>query len=189
MKSLGEIEPIQLEYVFQVRIDFAERVSFETPTGRRAYVPAISGVVEGPRLRGRVVPHSGADFAANGRLNAHYMLQASDGAMIYIHNTGYLYPADGKPLDRSDPYGGMKYLATELCEFSFVSVPANAGATIVERSGARMRNVASIAALNQTDVGKAGQQPIEDWRARGGAHLTALVREEEHERIRRIYGF
>ena len=105
-KSLGEIAPIKLEYVFQIRIDFSERVTFQTPTGRRAYVPAVSGVIEGPRLQGRVVPHSGADFAANGRLNAHYMLQASDGAMIYINNTGYLYPADNKPIDRSDPSWG-----------------------------------------------------------------------------------
>lgn len=106
MKQLGEIEPIKLEYVFQVRIDFKERVSFEGPNGRRAYVPAISGVVEGPRLQGIVVPHSGADYAGHGRLNAHYMLQASDGTMIYINNTGYLYPKDGKPLDRNDPTWG-----------------------------------------------------------------------------------
>ncbi|HTW23023.1 MAG TPA: DUF3237 domain-containing protein [Candidatus Baltobacteraceae bacterium] len=105
-KPLGEIEPIKLEYVFQIRIDFKERVSFATPNGRRAYVPAISGLIEGPRLQGIVVPHSGADYAGNGVLNAHYMLQASDGTMIYIHNTGYLYPADGKPIDRNDPSWG-----------------------------------------------------------------------------------
>jgi hypothetical protein len=105
-KTLGEIEPIKLEYVFQIRIDFSERVSFQTPTGRRAYVPAISGIIEGPRLQGRVVPHSGADFAANGRLNAHYMLQASDGAMIYINNQGYLYATGGKTINRNDPSWG-----------------------------------------------------------------------------------
>ena len=106
MQPLGEIEPIKLEYVFQIRIDFKERVSFETPNGRRAYVPAMSGVIEGPRLQGRVVPRSGADYAGNGVLNAHYMLEASDGTMIYIHNTGYLYPIDGKPIDRNDPSWG-----------------------------------------------------------------------------------
>ena len=105
-KSLGDIVPIKLEYVFQIRIDFKERVSFATPNGRRAYVPALSGVIEGPRLQGIVVPHSGADYAGNGRLNAHYMLQASDGTHIYINNTGYLYPVDGKPIDRNDPSWG-----------------------------------------------------------------------------------
>jgi hypothetical protein len=106
MKQLGEIEEIKLEYVFQVRIDFKERISFQTRNGRRAYVPAISGVVDGPRLQGRVVPHSGADFASNGRLNAHYMLEASDGTMIYIHNTGYLFRKDGKEISRDDPTWG-----------------------------------------------------------------------------------
>jgi Protein of unknown function (DUF3237) len=105
-QPLGEIETIKLEYVFQIRIDFKERVSFATPNGRRAYVPAMSGVIEGPRLQGRVVPRSGADYAGNGVLNAHYMLEASDGTMIYIHNTGYLYPMDGKPIDRNDPSWG-----------------------------------------------------------------------------------
>jgi hypothetical protein len=105
-KSLDAVPPIKLEYVFQIRIDFSERVSFATPNGRRAYVPAVSGVIEGPRLQGKVVPHSGADYAGNGRLDAHYMLQASDGTMIYINNTGYLYPIDGKPIDRNDPSWG-----------------------------------------------------------------------------------
>ena len=105
-KHLDVIEPLKLEYVFQIRIDFSERVSFQTPNGRRAYVPAVSGVIEGPRLQGIVVPHSGADYAGNGRLNAHYMLKANDGTMIYIHNEGYLYPIDGKPLDRNDPSWG-----------------------------------------------------------------------------------
>ena len=103
---LDVIEAVRLEYVFQIRIDFQERVSFQTPNGRRAYVPAISGVIEGPRLQGIVVPHSGADYAGNGRLNAHYMLKASDGTMIYINNAGYLYPVDGKPIDRNDPSWG-----------------------------------------------------------------------------------
>jgi Protein of unknown function (DUF3237) len=102
-KHLDTIEPLKLEYVFQIRIDFSQRVSFKTPTGTRAYVPAVSGVIDGPRLQGIVVPHSGADYAAHGRLNAHYMLQASDGAMIYIHNTGYIYRTDNQPISRNDP--------------------------------------------------------------------------------------
>ncbi len=116
-KSLGEVPPIKLEYVFQIRIDFSERVSFDTPNGHRAYVSAVSGVIEGPRLQGKVVPHSGADYGGNGRLDAHYMLQAADGAMIYINNMGYLYPLDRKPLDRSDPsWGGDR-------EFYFRTTP------------------------------------------------------------------
>jgi hypothetical protein len=105
-KPLGVIEQIKLEYVFQIRIEFSERVSFKTPNGRRAYVPAVSGVIEGPRLQGRVVPRSGADYAGNGRLDAHYMLQASDGTMIYINNTGYIYLKNGQAINRNDPSWG-----------------------------------------------------------------------------------
>jgi hypothetical protein len=93
-KQLDVIEPIKLEYVFQIRIDFSERVSFKTPTGTRAYVPAISGVIEGPRLQGIVVPHSGADFAANGHLDAHYMLKASDRQQISRNDPSWNGDAD-----------------------------------------------------------------------------------------------
>ena len=34
------------------------------------------------------------------------MLKASDGTMIYINDTGYLYPADNKRIDRKDPSWG-----------------------------------------------------------------------------------
>lgn len=90
-----KIPEIKLEFAFWVRIDFKQRVFFKTPTGRRAFVPCVSGEVGGPRLRGRVIPYSGADYAANGRLNAHYMLEATDGTPIYINNMGYLYRTDG----------------------------------------------------------------------------------------------
>src|SRR4051794_20561804 len=100
-------EPIDLEFVFQVRIFFKERMRFEptTPMGGRVYVPAASGDIQGPRLQGKVMPYSGGDWARGrsdgvAELNAHYMLQADDGTLIYINNRGYLYGRDdaGKPL-------------------------------------------------------------------------------------------
>jgi hypothetical protein len=52
--------------------------------------------VSGPRLNGRLVDFSGADWPivrADGvvELNAHYMIEADDGAHIYIHNRGYVH--------------------------------------------------------------------------------------------------
>jgi HK97 family phage prohead protease len=38
-----------------------------------------------------------------------------------------------EPIDPKDPWGGQKFLKTELMEFSFVSVPANADATVIAR--------------------------------------------------------
>lgn len=97
------VPSLDLEYVFQVRIDFAERVRFTSPVGKRVYVPAVSGEIWGPWLQGRVVPRSGADYAGAYGLNAHYMFEASDGSPIYIHNRGYLYRTDGEPTNSGDP--------------------------------------------------------------------------------------
>lgn len=108
---MTEPEPLKLEFAFRIEIFFKERMRLEptTPMGGRVYVPVPSGVITGPRLQGTVVPYSGADYARGrmdgvGELNAHYMLQASDGALIYINNRGFLYGRDeaGKPLVLSD---------------------------------------------------------------------------------------
>ena len=103
--------PIPLEYAFSVFLYFKERMRFEptTPMGGRVYVPAAEGRVEGPRLNGKVMPYSGADWARGrsdgvAELNAHYMLEADDGTPIYLHNRGYLYGRDenGLPLSQSE---------------------------------------------------------------------------------------
>ncbi len=92
---------IDLQFAFQVRIDFRDRVIFPpTPRGGRGYVSVAGGTVEGPMLQGRVLPASGADWGlmrADGvmEINAHYMLEASDGSPIYIQNRGYLYRTPG----------------------------------------------------------------------------------------------
>ena len=105
--DLSDVAPMGLEFAFRVRILFKERVLFAptTPNGGRVYVPPAGGDVFGPRLKGRVVPYSGADWARRhsdgaAELNAHYMLEADDGAPIYINNRGFLYGrgADGRPL-------------------------------------------------------------------------------------------
>ena len=97
---------LKLEHVFDVRIDFNERHVFGPVSGgaRQGYVSVKTGIVEGPRLNGKVKDYSGADFAlvrtdSVVELNAHYMLEADDGALIYIRNQGYVYgpqPATGQ---------------------------------------------------------------------------------------------
>jgi len=91
---------LRLEHVFDVRIDFHERRLFGPVSGgaTQGYTSVKSGTVEGPRLSGRVVDYSGADWATvrtDGvvELNAHYLLEASDGTLIYIRNLGYVYGA------------------------------------------------------------------------------------------------
>ena len=89
---------LRLEHVFDVRLEFNERHVFGPVSGgaRQGYVSVKTGIVEGPRLNGKVVDYSGADWGivrTDGvvELNAHYLLQADDGTLIYIKNQGYVY--------------------------------------------------------------------------------------------------
>jgi len=88
----------RLEFLFAVRLHFT-RVHLipDMPTGfGRGAVYVDSGTVEGPRLNGRVLPGSGGDWARfrpDGVLSfdARYMIEADDGALILLHNRGYLW--------------------------------------------------------------------------------------------------
>lgn len=90
----------KLEHVFDIEVFFgADRTIFGPLPGggNQGYTPPIGGTISGPMLTGTVVPHSGADYPmvrADGviELNAHYLLKAEDGTLIYIMNKGYLVP-------------------------------------------------------------------------------------------------
>jgi hypothetical protein len=89
---------LKLEHAFDVRVDFtADRRLFAPLPGgdRQGYTPVAGGALLGPRLKGRVMPHSGADYARFRaddviELNAHYLWEADDGTLIYIYNRGYI---------------------------------------------------------------------------------------------------
>jgi hypothetical protein len=98
----GDIPVIGLRHAFSVSIFFEERIAIGSVRGR-VFVPAVGGEVWGPRLRGRVVPYGGADFALGGLLDAHYMLEASDGALIYINNRGFMKAIGVPPAARPAP--------------------------------------------------------------------------------------
>lgn len=95
-----------LRWVFSARVFFAERVVIMTPA-MAGYTPAAGGDVWGPRLQGRVLPHSGADYYRAG-FDTHYFLEASDGALIYVHNRGTMrrFAAEPKPGEDPVPYAG-----------------------------------------------------------------------------------
>ena len=85
-----------LEHAFTISIELSKPYWIK-PSARgdtRAAIYAASGVVEGPRLNGTVVPMSGGDFPLsrdNGVIDfdARYLLEADDGAIIYLQNCGY----------------------------------------------------------------------------------------------------
>ena len=78
-----------LRWAFSATVFFADRVMINTmdsPAGR-GYTSVGGGEIWGPRLQGRVLPHSGADYYKT-TFSTYYMFEASDGALIFIHNRG-----------------------------------------------------------------------------------------------------
>ena len=90
---------LRYEHAFDIRINFDKRWMLGPIPGgaSQGYTSIGEGsTVSGPRLNGKLVDYSGADWPvvrADGvvELNAHYMIQASDGALIYIRNLGYVH--------------------------------------------------------------------------------------------------
>jgi len=108
----------ELEFVFKVHLNLGDRMKLgPIPTGGdRGFVAVTGGEIEGPRLNGRVVPESGGDWP-NIRpdgvvaFNAHYMLEASDGTLIYIRNKGFRHapPETAKRMESLEPVDPSDY--------------------------------------------------------------------------------
>jgi len=106
---------VKLVHAFDIRMNFFKRVIFGPVSGgaKQGYVSFKDGVIKGPRLNGKLMEYSGADWATvrmDGvvETNAHYMLEADDGTPIYIQNRGYIYNtqpnAPGPAYFRCTPY-------------------------------------------------------------------------------------
>ncbi len=106
MAQQEEIPAIAQQYAFSMRIESDGHIEFQGPMRSRTFEPASGGEIWGPKLQGRVVPRSGADFASNELMDAHMMLQASDGTWIYMNLLGYEHNVtdDGSPYFRVAPY-------------------------------------------------------------------------------------
>ena len=88
-------EPLSLEYAFTMTLVFGPPRLMKTPRGGRVFAPVMEGQITGPRLTGRIMPETGADFGTVRRdgvedLHARFMLQADDGTDIYVQHTGYV---------------------------------------------------------------------------------------------------
>ena len=108
----------KLEHAFTIAIELAglQWVKPSSQGATRAAVYAASGKIEGPRLNGKVIPMSGGDFPLvrpNGVIDfdARYLLQADDGAVIYMQNRGYRWGSEeamGR-MSRNEPVGSDEY--------------------------------------------------------------------------------
>ncbi|WP_459617513.1 DUF3237 domain-containing protein [Bordetella sp. 2513F-2] len=85
--------PPALEFVAAVVVEVgAPQEVGETPQGCRRIIPILGGVVEGPGLRGTVLP-GGADFQlirspSHTEIQARYVIETPQGERVYVENTG-----------------------------------------------------------------------------------------------------
>jgi hypothetical protein len=114
---MGPIKPT-LEFVFRIRLQLGIRQKLGPlpQGGLRGFVAAAGGTIDGPRLKGRVVPNSGGDWALYRpddavAFDARYMLEADDGALIYMQNRGYRHapPETAARMEALDPVDPSMY--------------------------------------------------------------------------------
>jgi len=111
---LADAADLALRYThaFDIRINFDKRWTWPISGGASVGYTSVGAdcPVRGPRLNGRLVDYSGADWPIvreDGvvELNAHYLIEADDGARIYIRNLGYVHGPLREPeqLDGTPP--------------------------------------------------------------------------------------
>jgi hypothetical protein len=80
-------------FAFEARVQVGAAMDLgQVPAGRRRIVPILSGTVDGPEIKGRVLP-GGADWQIvrdDGftELDARYTIETSEGQLIYVQNRG-----------------------------------------------------------------------------------------------------
>jgi Protein of unknown function (DUF3237) len=109
----------KLEYAFTIAIELTglRWIKPSSSGMTRAAVYAGSGTIEGPLLRGRVIPMSGGDFPlvrADGVIDfdARYLLEAEDGTLIYMQNRGFRWamtPEIAEKMSRDEPVAHDDY--------------------------------------------------------------------------------
>ncbi|NKB53912.1 MAG: DUF3237 family protein [Rhizobiaceae bacterium] len=93
------LNPPQLELVCDYSVDLAPvRELGSGLAGKRRIVPIVGGIVEGPKIQGRIL-NIGADWQTvfdNGvaKLDTRYAIETTDGAIIEVINFGYRHGPD-----------------------------------------------------------------------------------------------
>ncbi len=95
-------DSIPVTYLFTMSVNLAPTVTTiaNGPQGTRVLVSVAGGTVEGPKLRGTVLPGSGGDWVtlrADGtmKVDVRLTLQAEDGSPILVTYNGIGRPAEG----------------------------------------------------------------------------------------------
>jgi hypothetical protein len=112
---------IETEFLFEARIALAAPIHVgQTPNGYRMIVNVAGGGFEGAKLKGEVMPMSGADWSriradGTGALDVRMCFMTDDQAVIYVHWHGLMVVAEDNrayALDFAkpdDPVGANRY--------------------------------------------------------------------------------
>jgi len=114
----------RLEFAFEARVTLANVLVVGPSTiGVRRIVPITGGTIDGPKLKGRVVP-GGADWQyvrGDGAIvvEARYTLESADGALIMITNRGLRHgpPEVMTKLARGESVPPSQYYFRTVAEF------------------------------------------------------------------------
>jgi hypothetical protein len=96
-----------LRFAFEARVDVGsdERVGHGEGDVLH-FVPILGGIVDGPCLRGAVVPGGGDWYVQRGptciQLDARYLIRVEDGALIDVVNRGYYRTSSPEIMERAD---------------------------------------------------------------------------------------
>jgi hypothetical protein len=116
--ALDALAPPALVWFADLAVDVGTPIDGgDSPQGRRRLVPILGGTLQARDFRARVLP-GGADVqrivpgGTRTELDARYMLQSDDGALIYVHNQALRSAAPditarlarGEPVDPAQVY-------------------------------------------------------------------------------------
>src|SRR5713101_195893 len=89
----GQAKPPKLDLAFELHLELGKPTDVGQigPAGSRRIVPVAGGTLQGPGLKGKILP--GADYQIihpDGltELDAHYVVQLENGDLLYITNRG-----------------------------------------------------------------------------------------------------
>lgn len=130
MSAAAAVSELEFEFLFEARVKLAlpPMQLGPGPEGHRVIYLVKGGTFAGPRLSGRVVPDSGADWVrirpdGSSHLDVRFCLETDDGALLYLHWHGR-FTADAENAEYArdlakadDPAGAARYYFRATPEF------------------------------------------------------------------------
>jgi hypothetical protein len=100
VEQLPLVAALPVEHLFDMHVDLQPAQPIPTPVGTRMTFITSGGVVEGPKLRGELLPGGGDWLTVGsdgiGRVDVRATLRTHDGVLIHYESRGVIkIPADG----------------------------------------------------------------------------------------------